>query len=327
MLEDLINDNGGEYRGNLTKDITHLIAKEPSGNKYSYAGQWGIKTVSIEWMQHSLERGMILDEASYSLLLPPSERGRNAWIRRAVSTTSLGKRPREGGLVRTNSRKLRRTASARLSSENSGMWSNIVGEIVKQEEVPSDKWQDREDRPSPHKVKDNPATILQTSGEQRFQDGRDSAPEMIAVQRNDIQKRGIFQGKAFILYKFNEKKVCIWTSRPCTSFTNSRHQTQVLKRHLASHDAAILKNLSSLPHRNSDDLSDDHYLLISHETSGNDLPALPDDLQRPTTVTDLWLERCLYKKQVVHPSNHVLNTPFFDSAIEGMPTLNPKGHS
>lgn len=214
MLEDLINDNGGEYRGNLTKDVTHLIAKEPSGNKYTYAGQWGIKTVSIEWMQHSLERGMILEEASYSLLLPPSERGRNAWLRRAMSTTSLGKRPREGGLARTNSRKLRRTASARLSSDNSGMWSNIVGESVKQEEAQSDKWQDRDERPSPNKVKESPVAILQTSGEQRFQDGRDSAAEIVTAQHNVIRKRGIFQGKAFILYNFNERKVCIETTRP-----------------------------------------------------------------------------------------------------------------
>ena len=214
MLEDLINDNGGEYRGNLTKDITHLIAKEPSGNKYTYAGQLGIKTVSIEWMQHSLERGMILDEASYSLLLPPSERGRNAWLRRATSTISLGKRPREGGLTRTNSRKLRRTASARLSIENSGMWSNIVGESVKQEDAPLNKWQDREEKPSPNKVKDNTAATLQTSGEQRFQNRRDSAAEIVTAQHSVVRKGGIFQGKAFILHNFNEKKVCVWTTRP-----------------------------------------------------------------------------------------------------------------
>ena len=77
-LEDLINGNGGDYRGNLTKDITHLIAKEPSGAKYNFAAQWGIKTVSVEWLEQSLERGMILEESLYHLLLPLSERGRNA---------------------------------------------------------------------------------------------------------------------------------------------------------------------------------------------------------------------------------------------------------
>ena len=206
MLEDLINDNGGEYRGNLTRDITHLVAKEPTGNKYFHAGQWSIKTVSIEWMQHSLERGMILDEASYSLLLPPSERGRNAWLRKTVSSISLGKRVREGELTRTNSRKLRRTASARLSSESSGMWSNIVGEPVKQEEAKSDKWQDREEELAPMKLQGDSTVISQTSGEQRFQEKSHVNEETLA-QHTVIRKEGIFQGKAFALYNFSEKKV------------------------------------------------------------------------------------------------------------------------
>ena len=207
VLEDLINDNGGEYRGNLTRDITHLIAKEPSGNKYSYAGQWGIKTVSIEWMQHSLERGMILEETSYSLLLPPSERGRTAWLRRAASTTSLGKRPRDGELARTNSRKLRRTASAKLISESSGMWSNIVSESVKQEEAQSDKWHDRDVEVASTKTKGGSTVILQTSGEQRFQKERSLSNEIVLNKHNITRSEGIFQGKAFILYKFSERKV------------------------------------------------------------------------------------------------------------------------
>ena len=62
-LEDLINDNGGDYQGNLTRDVTDLIAKEPSGAKYNYACQWGIKPVSGEWVEQSLERGMILEES------------------------------------------------------------------------------------------------------------------------------------------------------------------------------------------------------------------------------------------------------------------------
>ena len=100
------------------------------------------------------------------------------------------------------------------------MWSNIVGESVKQEEAPSDKWRDHGEIPSADKVKDNPAPILQTSGEQRFQDGRELAAEIVAAQHNVIGRGGIFQGKVFILYNFNKKKVCVWTARLCTSFTD-----------------------------------------------------------------------------------------------------------
>ena len=213
-LEDLINDNGGEYRGNLTRDITHLIAKEPSGNKYSYAGQWHIKTVSIEWMQDSLARGMILDETSYSLLLPPSERGRTAWLRKTASTTSLGKRPRESGLGKQNSRKLRRTASAKLGSESSGIWSNIVGETINQECVQPDKWQDGVEGAAPVKTECGSADIAQTSGEQRFQHENASRPSAGHDPHRVVRKAGLFEGKSFIIHGYGEKKVSYtWISR------------------------------------------------------------------------------------------------------------------
>ena len=204
QLEDLINNNGGEYRGNLTRDITHLVAKEPSGNKFNYAGQWGIKTVSIEWMTDSLARGMILDETSYSLLLPPSDRGRSAWLRRTVSTTSVGKRPPESELGKPNSRKLRRTASAKLSSESSGLWSNIVGESVDQGHTRPDKWQDET---APIKLEGGPTAISQTSGEQRSQHDHDHAPDPKYDPHKSAQNGGIFGGKKFILHGYTEKKV------------------------------------------------------------------------------------------------------------------------
>ena len=182
------------------------MAKEPSGNKYNYAGQWNIKTVSVEWMQHSLERGMILEEGYYSLLLQASERGNGAWLRRVPSITSLGKRPREGELVRTNSRKLRRTASARLSSENTGIWSNIVGQSVKQEHAHTDKWHDRDEDIAPIKAEGPITAVLQTSGEQRFQrkaiQGIPNVPDRMLAKQED----GIFGGKTFVLYGFGEKK-------------------------------------------------------------------------------------------------------------------------
>ena len=213
QLEDLINNNGGEYRGNLTRDITHLVAREPSGNKFNYAGQWGIKTVSIEWITDSLARGMILDEASYSLLLPPSARGRTAWLRRTVSTTSLGKRPPESELGKPNSRKLRRTASAKLSSESSGLWSNIVSESVNQEHVRPEKWQDQNENAAPVKSEDVATAVLQTSGEQRSQYDHGPGPDTNYDPHKSSQRGGIFGGKIFILYGYPEKKVSgMWIS-------------------------------------------------------------------------------------------------------------------
>lgn len=207
-LEELINEYGGEYRGNLTRDVTHLIAKEPAGNKYTYAGQWGIRIVSVEWVHQSIERGMILDESLFHLHLPPTERGRNAWIRKVPSTTSLGKRPREGGLERTNSRKLRRTASARLSNESSGIWNNIVGDIVKQEFERPSEWHDAGVRGASEEVNGVQTRILQTSGEQRFR-GDPVVEEKQEPPKPPVARDGgLFEGTKVILDGFDDHKVC-----------------------------------------------------------------------------------------------------------------------
>lgn len=210
-LEDHITDNGGEYRGNLTKDITHLIAKEASGQKFNYAAQWNIKTVSVEWLDQSLERGMILEESLYHLALPVSERGKNAWLRRTSSTTSLGKRSREQELGSGNARKLRRTASARLSSQNLGLWADININEAKPEEMKKEGWHE-----DIHKVANDNMAKAKDSGTEldkviKVDDEKKAATTKLDVgvdlSHDRMPKRGIFQDKMFILNGFDDKKV------------------------------------------------------------------------------------------------------------------------
>ena len=211
-LEDLINDNGGDYRGNLTKDITHLIAKEPSGAKYNYAAQWSIKTVSVEWLEQSLERGMILEESLYHLLLPPSERGRNAWIRKSFSTTSLGKRARDDEIIPPNARKLRRTASARLSTHNDGMWSEISGGQVKTEEIKLEAWDEPKKEEVEHCKSRNAAQAKVSksapiaAGYHPFKKSQSEANPSFILCKTP-QPEGLFHAKTFFLRGFDEKKV------------------------------------------------------------------------------------------------------------------------
>lgn len=212
-LEDLINDNGGDYRGNLTKDVTHLIAKEPSGAKYNYASQWGTKTVSVEWLEQSLERGMILEESLYNLQLPPSERGRNAWIRRSLSTTSLGKRARDDEIIPPNARKLRRTASARLSSHNDGLWSEINGGEVKVENIKADAWDEPrkevvDHRQSPDAAQSKMAISAQISAGHHLSKRSQSKAKLSSILCKAPQQEGLFRAKTFLLRGFDEKKVC-----------------------------------------------------------------------------------------------------------------------
>ena len=213
QLEDLINDNGGDYRANLTKDVTHLIAKEPSGAKYNYAAQWSIKTVSIEWLEQSLERGMILEESLYNLVLPPLERGRNAWIRKSLETNSLGKRVRDDEIIPPNARKLRRTASARLSTHNDGLWSEIKGGQVKTEEIKVEAWDEPQkaivdDRKSPDVAQVKMSKSAQILASFPVLKKSQSEASLSSIPCKAPQQEGLFHAKAFLLRGFDEKKVC-----------------------------------------------------------------------------------------------------------------------
>lgn len=213
-LEALINDGGGEYRGNLTKDITHLIAKVPSGEKFSFAGEWGIKTVAVEWLTHTLERGMILEESLYNLHLPESERGKNAWVRKTVSTVSLGKREREQGTGPNQPRKLRRTASAKLSTQNVGLWSDIVGGGTEVEMTKRDQWDDQQtetllqidmlEAKRPESARSNPLFVKE---EPNPRTQRTLEPNLKNNLGSRWQNAGIFQDRRFHIHGFNEEKV------------------------------------------------------------------------------------------------------------------------
>ncbi|KAL8946348.1 MAG: hypothetical protein Q9222_007244, partial [Ikaeria aurantiellina] len=173
-IEDDVNNNGGEYRANLTKDVTHLIAKEATGAKYKYAVDWNIKIVGPEWLDQSLERGMVLEENLYNLVIPPSERGRDAWIRRTISSSSLNKRSFEEDAALNGPRKLRRIASAKLSSQNNGLWTDIV------------------------------TGNIQVQG--LNQDQCTATTSVQPQSKAELGWPGIFMGKRLLLDGFNEKK-------------------------------------------------------------------------------------------------------------------------
>ena len=52
-LQQLVEENGGTYNVQLVRDlVTHLVAKEASGDKFSYAKLWNnVHVISIEWIE------------------------------------------------------------------------------------------------------------------------------------------------------------------------------------------------------------------------------------------------------------------------------------
>ena len=112
-----------------------MIVNKPEGKKFTAAKSWGVRTVTLAWLDQSIERGLILEESKYDPLLPAEEQGRDAWIKRDRKRLSLGKRSRSSGLVGQpeGARKLRKTASMKLSSQQNNLWGDILGESTSRE--------------------------------------------------------------------------------------------------------------------------------------------------------------------------------------------------
>ena len=197
-----MDKNGAEYHGDLTKSVTHLIAATPSGKKYEHALSWRMKIVSIEWFEHSLERGMVLDEALYNPTLPVDERGKGAWDRRHAASPSLGKRTRDadqGHALNPFRRKLRRSASTKMGSQSEALWAGITAASLDRQQDEEDEWTEdniagknetRTSTPS-SLTKDAPTSI--------------HSPALVPVSA--VSHEGLFQGRIVCPHGFDIDKV------------------------------------------------------------------------------------------------------------------------
>ena len=198
-LEDRIKSNGAEYRGDLNKEVTHLIAYNTAGQKYQYARSWGIHVVATEWLEQSAERGMALEERLYDPLIDPLERGQGAWIRK-VETAQPRKRKREELVRTTSGRKLRRTASTKFDSQNDGMWTGIVSAEIRAEANRRSEWDDVDDSiVEIHLDSESQAEDARTTGR------ADSGSWTSILRPRTAQ--GMFVGRSFYLYGFGAKEV------------------------------------------------------------------------------------------------------------------------
>jgi DNA replication regulator DPB11 len=119
---------GGVYCGDLTKEVTHLVCKEPRGKKYEFAVQWRQKVVGPEWVWMSLERGMVLEEGLFLPTMRVEERGVGAIkVVEVEEKVELGKRGRGDEGDGTGRRKMRRVATDTLSGRTENMWADIGG--------------------------------------------------------------------------------------------------------------------------------------------------------------------------------------------------------
>lgn len=208
QLQDFICANGGEYRGDLTKEVTHLIAYTPEGKKYQYAEQWDIKVVGLKWLKDSIDRCMILEEKLYHPTISNDKLGAGAWNRQPRAEAQLGKRSREEEeeAVPDVPRKLRRTASAKLGSQSENIWSEIVSGPSGENSANNDRLRTSRSLPVLKAVVMEPKSFA-TDSTGMEDDRKKLVTKDSTVIGQQRRGKGIFSGLGFLLHAFNSKQV------------------------------------------------------------------------------------------------------------------------
>jgi DNA replication regulator DPB11 len=272
-LQKNVLENGGEYTGDLTKDVTHLIARKPEGKKYEYGMQWQKKVVSLQWYKDTLDRGMQLEESAYHPTISPNEQGVGAWNRGKSQSLGLGKRARVAEQPGPEpARKLRRVASARLNSQNDNMWSDLTHSRVETSieadaaiPLKSPKSMPELREPPEHAVREGDATKDMPRG----------ADEQA------------FEGRYFAVHGFDPRR-----DRLLRGVVNNLNGTLV-------ESMTALRELSGVT-------ADNKILLVPHQTPLEQLPSYDSSESTFAIASELWVEHCMHLKLYTPPRNYPL---------------------
>jgi DNA replication regulator DPB11 len=208
-MQKTTEENGAEYRKDLTKSVTHLIARDSSGEKYKFATSWQIKVVSVKWFTDSIERGMILDESKYHPLISPEEQGLGAWNRSLPTprdsfgrtSTTTNENPRN-----PRPRKLRRIASTKLVDQNESIWGDIVGTGFDNNETNGTK--KATEGPGFQAPKPAIQAYKSFASETTFSESTQPHQLPVAVSAKD---NGFLHTTYFFIHGFSSKQVCAHT--------------------------------------------------------------------------------------------------------------------
>ena len=287
-----VEEQGATYHGDLTKQITHLIAAAPQGAKYLHAKQWGLKVVSLKWFTDSLSRGMALDESLYDPTMSIEEQGKGAVRTMARSRTSLGKRIRDSNVgaavgEEPGKKKLRRTASTRLESQSQDVWSQLSTREGGQAVAEGDRWQDD--------------SVSEMASKGPVSEKEFTRPNSAKVPSHLAEApHGLFTGCHILMLGFDDKR------------------TQLLHRFLNPNGATILHAPDELENASFHPLFKNRYLIMPHGDTDLKQPEVPAGT---LIVTEWWVERCIHTKQLLDPSTDVLSRSLSHVRIPGFSEL------
>ena len=287
-LSNTIEAQGAQYHGDLTKEVTHLVAASPQGAKYTHAKQWGIFVVSLRWFEDSLQRGMALDESLYLPELPREQQGTGAFRTERKPRISLGKREREENEHNAASddhgkRKLRKVASMRLEGQSQDLWQDMSASEVQAAKAGADVWKDdRSNRPG-----------LEVADTRK-------AEELSAVRETFVepseQPQNLFAGYYILVHGFEPEK-------------KAR-----LRKFLEPNGVEVVESAEELEDASTNAFFKSRCLITPHASPKSSMKKL--DLP-PGTIhaTEWWVERCIHSKRLLDPKEDPLSQPLGDAAI------------
>ncbi|KAJ5558787.1 hypothetical protein N7535_009332 [Penicillium sp. DV-2018c] len=303
-MQKTTEENGAEYRKDLTKTVTHLIARTSEGEKYKFASQWNINVVSVKWFTDSIERGMILDEQKYHPLIPAEQQGVGAWNRslpsprRSSQRESAFTKENAGNSANPRPRKLRRIASMKLVDQNESIWGDIVGTGFANNptnELNKDASGRRPEGPRPAIQ-----AYQSFASETTFSENTQNQVVPPAAPSKD---NGFLHMTYFFIHGFSSK------------------QAKVLREHLTFNGAQLVDSLNEFSSPAIPKTGHGLFIMVPYQTPRSEVPSTEDMAFECEVVTEMWLERCIDARAFVPPETHVASTPFPRFPIPGFSEL------
>ncbi|EMR66815.1 putative brct domain-containing protein [Eutypa lata UCREL1] len=320
IIEEKVRSNGGEYVGDLSRSVTHLITYKPEGKKYMAALRWDIRAVSIEWLNDSAERGMILNESCYDPTLPQEERGVGAWTRKEIRRDTTGKRLRDDAASAgaQNRRKLRKTASLKFNSQNGNLWGDILNQQSPANQstiVADDSLGDvsyislNNESANVSRQEDEAAAFASdTTGPPTLPPPPSKGPDQPAAE-------GVFASCLFFVHGFPSIKA------------------DIIREYLTSHGGRISASLDDVASSRHSEPLTQRFLVVPQTSQPDTHPGIPPPSPSSSSneevhiVTEFYIERCVHGKRLCDPADHVLGRPFprFPIAAFAGLTINTTG--
>ncbi|KAJ5431079.1 hypothetical protein N7445_008811 [Penicillium cf. griseofulvum] len=300
-MQKTTEDNGAEYRKDLTKTVTHLIARDTDGAKYKFASRWDVRIVSLKWFTDSIERGMILDEQTYHPLVPPAEQGVGAWDRSAPTERVPSGRDNttKENSLNPRPRKLRRIASTKLVDQNESIWGDIVGTGFDNNETTGPP-KNPQGRGPPEASRPVIQAYQSFASESTFSDSTQSRLPLPVAPPKD---NGFLHATYFFIKGFSSK------------------QTKVLREHLTYNGAQLVDSLNEFSSPTIPKTGHGLFIMVPYQTPRSEIPSTDEMAFECEVVTEMWLERCIDARAFVPPESHVASTPFPKFPIPGFPEL------